>query len=117
MNREISEALRTLIFISLLLTSTVISMSLAHLRVKNFGNRLATSLVILSEKASEHKVEITLELPEGNYSLLFFGNGSALFSMGGYRVLLEGFSADLEAEIHGGRKLHIRSTGGLFEDG
>ncbi|HDD69484.1 MAG TPA: hypothetical protein ENG61_03900 [Candidatus Korarchaeota archaeon] len=107
MNREIGEAIRTLIFVSLLLASTAISVSLAHLRVKNFGNRLATSLVILSERASEHKVEITLELPDGNYSLLFFDNGSALFSMGGYKVLLEGFPSDLGAEIRGGRKLHI----------
>ncbi len=117
MNREVREAIRTLIFIALLLASLSISISLAHLRVRNFGHRLASSIVILSDRAVKHKVNITLELPPGNYSLTFFGNGSAIFSMGGYSVVLNGFPIELEGEIHGGRSLLITSEGRLLQDG
>jgi archaellum component FlaF (FlaF/FlaG flagellin family) len=117
MNREVGEAIRTLIFIALLLASVTISVSLARLRVRNFGHRLASSIVVLSDRAVKHKVNITLELPSGNYSLTFFGNGSALFSMGGYNVVLNGFPTELRGEIHGGKSLLITSEGRLLQDG
>ncbi len=117
MNVEVGEALRTLIFVTLLLASATISTRLAYLRVRNFGNRLASSLAILSERAVNHKVDMKLKLPEGNYSLIFFGNGSALFSMGGYEIILNGLPAYLRGEIQGGRELEITSGRRLLQDG
>jgi len=117
MNIEVGEALRTLIFVALLLVSAIISNRLAYLRARNFGERLASFLAILSERAINHTVDITLELPRGNYSLIFFGNGSALFSMSGYKIVLNGLPTYLRAEIRGGKKLQIRSDGELVQDG
>jgi len=117
MNVEVGEALRTLIFVTLLLSSATMSTRLAYLRVRNFGDRLASSIAILSERAVNHKVDITLELPEGNYSLIFLGNGSALFSMGGYKIILNGLPAYLRGEIQGGKELEITRRGRLLQDG
>ncbi len=117
MNREVREAIRTMIFIALLLISTALSTSLTRLRVRNFGQRLASSIAILSDRAADHKVDITLELPPGNYSLIFFGNGSALFSMNGYKVTLDGFPIDLRGEVQGGKSLRITSERRLLQDG
>jgi len=117
MNREVGEAIRTLIFIALLLASLAISISLIRLRVRNFGHRLASSIVVLSDRAVKHEVNITLELPPGNYSLIFLGNGSAFFSMGRYNVVLNGFPTKLEGEILGGRSLLITNEGRLLQDG
>ncbi len=117
MNVEIDEALRTLVFVALLLASGAISNRLAYLRVKNFGYRLASTLTALSERSVNHKVGIALELPEGNYSLIFFDNGSALFSMNGYEIVLNGISTDLRGEIRGGKELQITSRGELIQDG
>lgn len=104
-------------FVALLLISATISMHLTRLRTKNFGERLASSVIILAQRARDHDVEVIVSLPEGNYSLKFFGNGSALFSMNGQRFILNGFPDGFEGEAIGGSSLTITSDGRVIPGG